>query len=510
MDAVARAALLLFQPHVLAVVLVAALYGLFVGAIPGLTVTMAVALFVPFAMFLDPVSALAAIVTLQAMGIFAGDIPAALVRIPGTPASAAYVRDSYALTQQGDGQLVLGVDVLASSFGGLLGAVALMVGAPLLAEFALGFSSYEYFWLAFLGLSSTAFVASASPLKGLATVTLGLLLATVGIDITLGFPRFTLGIPELLDGVGLIPAMIGLFGFSEVLRGVAAGRAHLSYAPLEPAPVFLRALRELWRHRVQALRGGVVGLITGVLPGAGADIGAWLAYGVSKRFSKEPHRYGRGSMEAIVESGVANNSDLAAEWIPTLVFGIPGDSFTAVVLGILMMKGMRPGPAVLHDYRDVLVAVYMAFVLANLLMVPLGWMAIRVSTHVLRVPRNILLPAIAAVCVVGAFAINNSLFDVGVMLVMGILGFALESLGFPVAPVVLGLVLGPLVEQNFMISLIKSEGHLLAFVSRPVSLVLAVLSCVVWALPLASWIRTRLGPGVRKSSAETGSGGSDA
>jgi len=490
MDAVTRAAGLLFQPDVLLAVLLAAAYGLFVGAMPGLTVTMAVALFVPFAMFLDRVPALAAIVTLQAMGIFAGDIPAALVRMPGTPASAAYVSDSFALSQQGKARLVLAVDVLASSFGGLLGAAALMVGAPLLAELALGFSSFEYFWLAVLGLSTTAFIATGSPLKGAVSVTLGLLLATVGIDITLGFPRFTFGIPELLDGVGLIPAMIGLFGFSEVLRSVLAGRMQLSYAPLEPGPAFVPALRVLWRYRLQALRGGLVGLVTGVLPGAGADIGAWLAYGVSRKFSKEPQRYGRGSMEAIVESGVANNSDLAAEWIPTLVFGIPGDAFTAVVLGILMMKGMRPGPAVLHDYRDVLVAIYLAFLLANVLMVPFGFAAIRASSHLLRVPRNVLLPAITMVCVVGSYAMNNSLFDVGVMLVMGVVGLLLQVLGFPVAPVVLGMVLGPLLEQNFMISLIKSEGAWVQFVARPVSLALALLTAVVWVLPAAGFVRS--------------------
>ncbi len=489
MDAVTRAAGLLFQPDVLLVVLLAAAYGLFVGAMPGLTVTMAVALFVPFAMFLDPVPALAAIVTLQAMGIFAGDIPAALVRMPGTPASAAYVSDSFALSQEGKARLVLAVDVLASSFGGLLGAAALMVGAPLLAELALGFSSFEYFWLAVLGLSTTAFIATGSPLKGAVSVTLGLLLATVGVDITLGFPRFTFGIPELLDGVGFIPAMIGLFGFSEVLRSVLAGRMQLSYAPLEPEPALVPALKVLWRYRLQALRGGLVGLVTGVLPGAGADIGAWLAYGVSRKFSKESQRYGRGSMEAIVESGVANNSDLAAEWIPTLVFGIPGDAFTAVVLGILMMKGMRPGPAVLHDYRDVLVAIYLAFLLANVLMVPFGFAAIRASSHLLRVPRNVLLPAIAMVCVVGSYAINNNLFDVGVMVVMGVVGLLLEALGFPVAPVVLGMVLGPLLEQNFMISLIKSEGVWAQFVARPVSLALALLTAVVWALPAVGFVR---------------------
>ncbi len=500
----------LADPRVIGIIFLASLYGLFIGAIPGLTVTMAVALFVPFAFFLDPIPALAAIVTLQAMGIFAGDIPAALVRMPGTPASAAYTSDSYALSQQGRARLVLGVDVIASALGGLMGAAALIVGASALAEFALRFSSYEFFWLAVLGLSTTTFIAVASPVKGLISVTLGLLLSTVGVDITLGFPRFTFGVPNLLGGISFIPAMIGLFGLSEVLRTVLKGEMHLAYARLERQPSFLPALRTVWRYRVNALRGGLVGLISGVLPGAGADIGAWLAYGVSKRFSRQPQAFGRGSMEAIVEAGVANNSDLAAEWIPTLVFGIPGDAFTAVVLGILMMKGVRPGPAVLHDYTEILVAVYITFIVANLLMVPLGFGAIAVSSQLLRVRRNLLMPAILMMCIVGAYAINNDLFDVGLMLVMGVVGFLLEAMEFPVAPIVLGLVLGPLVEQNFMISLIKSEGHLGLFVSRPISAVLAALTLLVWMLPVLTavrgWRRRGAGAAAPEGEAAGGSG----
>jgi TctA family transporter len=484
LDIILQSLASLADPAVIAVILLATFYGLFIGAMPGLTVTMAVALFVPFAFFLDPVPALAAIVTLQAMGIFAGDIPGALIRMPGTPASAAYTDDSYALSQQGQARLVLGVDVIASALGGLMGAIALILGASALAEFALTFSSYEFFWLALLGLSTTAFIATASPIKGLVAVVLGLFLSTVGIDITLGFQRFTFGNPNLLGGISFIPAMIGLFGVSEVLRIVLRGQMHLAYAKIEKGASFLPAIGAVWRYRLNALRGGIVGLITGVLPGAGADIGAWLAYGVSKRFSKEPEKYGRGSMEAIVEAGVANNSDLAAEWIPTLVFGIPGDAFTAVVIGILMLKGLRPGPAILHDYTNVLVAIYVTFILANLLMVPFGFAAIRASSHLLRVPRNVLMPIILLMCIIGAYAINNDVFDVGLMLIMGLLGVLLEANGFPVAPIVLALVLGPLLEQSFMISLIKSEGDLTLFFSRPVATILGTLTLVVWVLPL--------------------------
>jgi len=492
LDLILQSLAALADPTVILVILIAALYGLFIGSIPGLTVTMAVALFVPFAFFLDPIPAMAAIVTLQAMGIFAGDIPGALIRMPGTPASAAYTDDSYALSQQGKARLVLGVDVIASALGGLMGAIALIIGASALAEFALTFSSYEFFWLAVLGLSSTAFIAVASPIKGLVAVVLGLFLSTIGIDITLGFQRFTFGNPNLMGGISFIPAMIGLFGVSEVLRTMLRGEMHLAYARVEGGAAFLPALREVWRYRINALRGGIIGLISGVLPGAGADIGAWLAYGAAKRASKEPEKFGKGSMEAIVESGVANNSDLAAEWIPTLVFGIPGDAFTAVVIGILMLKGMRPGPAILHDYTNVLVAIYVTFIIANLLMVPLGFLAIRVSSYLLRVPRNILLPAILMMCIVGAYAINNDLFDVGLMLAMGVLGFILEANGFPVAPIVLGLVLGPLLEQSFMISLIKSDGNLALFVSRPVSLILGILTVIVWLSPLLRHLRQRL------------------
>lgn len=492
LDLVLQSLAALADPTVILVILIASLYGLFIGSIPGLTVTMAVALFVPFAFFLDPIPAMAAIVTLQAMGIFAGDIPGALIRMPGTPASAAYTEDSYALSQQGQARLVLGVDVIASALGGLIGAIALIIGASVLAEFALTFSSYEFFWLAVLGLSSTAFIAVASPIKGLVAVVLGLFISTIGIDITLGFQRFTFGNPNLMGGISFIPAMIGLFGVSEVLRTMLRGEMHLAYAKIEPGASFLPALRTVWRYRINALRGGIIGLISGVLPGAGADIGAWLAYGSAKRFSKEPEKFGKGSMEPIVEAGVANNSDLAAGWIPTLVFGIPGDAFTAVVIGIMMLKGMRPGPAILHDYTNILVAIYVTFIVANLLMIPFGFLAIRASSHLLRVPRNILLPAILMMCIVGAYAINNDLFDVGLMLLMGVLGFVLQANGFPVAPIVLGLVIGPLLEQSFMISLIKSEGNLMLFFSRPVSLILGVLTLIVWGSPLLSKLRQRL------------------
>ncbi len=485
---------LLARPDVALVILLSALFGLFIGAIPGLTATMGAALLVPFAFFMEPLPALAAIVTMSAMAIFAGDIPAALVRMPGTPSSAAYTDDSYRLMQKGQLGLVLGVDVVASMIGGLMGAAVLMVAAPTLAEFALNFSSFEYFWLAVLGLSSAVMISTGSVVKAILSLLVGVLLSTVGIDVALGYPRFTFGSVDLLSGISFIPAMIGLFGVSEVLRGVTARQPVVAAARL-PRRIFAGVGRVIARYRMNVLRSGAIGTFIGVLPGAGADIAAWLAYAAAKKRSKDSSEFGKGHIEPIVDAGTANNASLAGDWVPALVFGIPGDSITAVVIGVLYMKGLRPGPMIFERQPELVYAVYVTFILANLLLLPLGYLAIRASGYLLRVPRNVLMPCILTFCIVGAYAINNSVFDVGVMLAMGVLGFLMERGGFPVAPVILGLVLGPIVEQSFMTSVIKTHWDFAAFLSRPISLVLAGLCVALWLYPVAAALGRRRAAG---------------
>jgi len=475
---------LLMAPKVLLIICISSIYGLFVGAMPGLTATMAAALLIPFTFFMDPVPALVSIVTMSAMAIFAGDIPAALVRIPGTPSSAAYTQDSFELTKQGKAEMVLGVDVICSAIGGLMGAVVLMTSAPLLAEVAMQFSSFEYFWLAALGLSATVMVSRGSQVKGALAMVLGLFLSTIGVDITLGLPRFTFSSVELLNGVDFIPAMIGVFGISEVLRNVLEGEMSYPITRVRAGKIFSGMGALLRRYKVNILRSGLLGTFIGILPGAGADIAAWLAYAVSKRSSKEPEKYGAGSIEAIVDSGTANNSCLAGDWVPALVFGIPGDSITAIVIGVLFMKGLRPGPMIFERQPEIVYAVYLSFILANLLMIPFGYLAIKASSQMLRVPKNILMPAILMFCIVGSFAINNSVFDIGTMLLMGVVGYFMEANGYPVAPIVLGLVLGPILEQNFMISMIKSEWDLTLFFIRPISAILGGLTIIVWFFPV--------------------------
>lgn len=494
MDAVLKAAQLVTEPSTLLAMLAAAMFGLFVGAMPGLSATMATALLIPFTFFMDPVPAIAIIVTAVAMAIFAGDIPGALLRIPGTPASAAYCDESFAMTRKGLGERALGIGLVTSVIGGLFGAVVLSVSAPTLAEFAIRFSSFEYFWLACLGLSCAVIISTGSTVKGVVSLLLGLFVATIGIDITAGHPRFTFGSIELMGGVSFIPAMIGMFAISEVIRYVVSDRRGVKVeAPVQRSGVFRGLGPILWRYRLNVARGSGIGAVVGVLPGAGADIAAWISFAISKRFSREPKKFGTGHPEGLIDAGAANNAALAGAWVPATVFGIPGDSITAIVIGVLYMKGMNPGPMVFLNNPELIYAVFMSFFIANLAMLPLGYLAIKSSRRLLSIPQETLMPVILLFCVVGAFAINNTVFGVGLMLVFGLVAWAMEENGFPVAPAILGIVLGAMLEDNFMSSMIKADGDPMGFFSRPIAATLGAVTILLWTAPLMLmlWRRAR-------------------
>ena len=480
---------LVFDPYVLWVIVASAAFGLFVGAIPGLTATMATALLVPVTFFMPPVPAIASIVTATAMAIFAGDIPSCLLRMPGTPASAAYTDEAYAMTKKGQGETALGASLVFSVIGGLFGTAVLIVAAPALAEIALKFSSFEYFWLVVLGLSSAVFLAIGNPLKGVVSLLLGLLVASVGLDNPAAFPRFTFGNAELTGGLTLIPIMIGMFAVSEIIRNVAAMDQPWEMVQARIGNVFTGMWELTKRYPLPILRGSVLGTAIGALPGAGADIAAWMSYAVSKKFSKEPEKFGTGHVEGIVEAGASNNSALAGAWIPALVFGIPGDSITAIVIGVLYIKGLNPGPTVFMEKAPEMYAIFLVFILANLLMIPLGIAAIRGAKQLLRAPREVLMPVILLFCIVGSFAINNSLFGVVLMLIFGLIAYVMEENGFPVAPAILGMVLGAMLEEHFISSMIKSDGRLLAFFERPIAGGLGILTMLVIAWPLwRAWL----------------------
>lgn len=497
MDALITAFGLVFDPYVLAVIMGSAIFGMFVGAIPGLTATMATALLVPVTFFMAPIPALGAIVAATAMAIFAGDIPGAMLRMPGTPASAAYADESYKMTQKGQIDLAMGANLVFSVLGGLVGVVVLVAFAPLLAEVAINFSSFEYFWLACLGLTCAVFIGTGDPVKGLLSLFVGLAIASVGIDPAAGQPRFTFGNVDLLSGINFIPTLIGMFAVSELLRG-ATTMDKVAATVQQTVGNLFSGLGAVWkRYWKNFLRGSILGTAIGALPGAGADIAAWVSYAVSKKTSKEPEKFGTGHIEGIIDSTSANNSALGGAWIPALVFGIPGDSITAIVIGVLYMKGMNPGPTVFQQTPELIYGVFIIFILANLIMLPLGWAAIKSAKQILRVPRNILLPIILIFCIVGSFAMTNSLYGVVLMITMGVFGWWLEEHGIPVAPLILGLVLGEMLEQNFMSSMIKANGSLVGFFDRPLAGTIGVLTLLLWGAMIyraIAMMRTRPAP----------------
>ncbi|KKB86065.1 C4-dicarboxylate ABC transporter permease [Devosia limi DSM 17137] len=475
---------LVFEPTTLMVLLASAAFGLFVGSMPGLSATMAAALLVPLTFYMDPVPAIGAIVVCSAMAIFAGDIPGALLRIPGTPASAAYVGEAYQMGRRGELSKVLSVNLLASAIGGIFGTLLLIFLAPQLALVALRFSSYEYFWLALIGLSAATLVSASNPIKGIISLFLGLLLATVGLDVVTGFPRYTFGSVNLMGGVSLIAALIGLFAVAELFRKATTIQERLPPVPQVEGAILRQGFAVIRQYKGNALRGSIIGTLLGILPGAGADIAGWISYAVSRRFSKTPEKFGTGHIEGVVDASASNNASLGGAYVPALVFGIPGDSITAIVIGVLLIKGLTPGPTVFTQSGDIVAAIFVVFILANLILIPLGLLAIRAARNVLSIDARVLLPIIVMFSIVGAFAVNNAVFDLWIVLALGLIGWLMEENGFSVAPMVLGLVLGKIVEESFVNSMIKANGNLVAFVDRPIAGTLAAVFLTIWLSPL--------------------------
>ena len=473
-----------FSWSTLFALLLGGLYGSLFGAVPGLTATLAVALFIPVAFFLDPIVALPAIVAISSVAIYAGDVGSAVAKIPGTPASAAYAEEMYRISQRKGPVYGLGISALASAAGGAVGTILLIFSATGLAAVAARFSSFEYFWIAVLGLTAGVFASGGAPLKGFVSILLGLLFASVGIDPTLGFPRFDFGNANLLGGLNYVVAMIGLFGFSEVLEHAYRDRAlalpSLPRTRGEPVLQFYRRpILLIVRNKLLVVRSALVGVLVGFLPGAGADVGAW----VSSSFHKMSRRAADDEShddEVVLAGSASNNAAVASAWIPALALGLPGDTVTAIVLGVFLMKGITPGPTLFETNSALVWSLFGTFVVANLLLLPLfGFLTARMAALIVRVPVRLLLIVITIVCVVGAYAINNSLFDVWVMLVMGAVAFVLRRGGFPLAQVVLGMVLGPILEQNFMVSAIKSRWHVASFFERPMAITLMIATLLV-------------------------------
>lgn len=480
------------EPALLLIIVAGVAAGTAVGALPGLTATMAVALMVPVTFGMPAVAGLLMLIGIYIGAIYGGSIPAILIRTPGTPAAAATLLDGFELAKQGRAGKALSTSVIASFVGGTISALALTFIAPKLATFALRFSSPEYFALGLFGLTIIASISGDSLIKGLISGIFGMLLATIGMDPLTAFPRFTFGRVELLNGISFIPVLIGLFAISEALIGIENVRATTTRAIRASVELLNRV--EIRRISWTAVKSALIGILIGIIPGAGAEIAAFVAYGEAKRSAKDPTQFGKGVLEGVAAPEAANNGVTGAALIPLLTLGIPGDAVAAVMLGALQIQGVRPGPGLFREYSELIYTLFAGFFIAYIVMLALGLLGARFFAQVLSVPKSILVPVIIILCIVGSYAVNNSLFDVWVMLFFGVIGYFMQKMRFPISPLVLGLILGPMVEAELRRSLLLSQGSPAIFVTRPVSLILLLLTMASIVQGILRQRRARMTP----------------
>ncbi len=470
---------MLVDPQVLLMVFLGAAGGILIGAIPGLTATMGVALLIPFSFGMDLIPSVGLLLGIYCGGMYGGSISAILIHTPGTPAAAATVMDGYPMAQRGEAARALSIAMFASFFGGLIGALCMTFLSPLIASAALAFGPAEMFMLAFFGLSVIISISGKSIVKGLMSAFFGLLICTVGMDKTCGYIRFIpKGVYGLYEGIPFIPALIGLFAAAEVFSSVenvvngkqTVQRANVKIKRALPSGADIRAT---WKN---ILSGGLIGSFIGAIPGAGGDISAFVSYGVSKSTSRHPERFGKGTPEGIAATESANNGCSGGAMIPLLSLGVPGDSVTAVLLGAFIMKGITPGPMLYVNELDIVYSVFAALLLANLAMLIVGIMGVRSFSKIISVEKRILLPSILVISLVGAYAINQNVFDVGVALVFGIVGYLMQKYDFPLSPILLTLILGPMSESNFRRHMQIADGNYLSILSRPICVVFLALS----------------------------------
>lgn len=405
-----------------------------------------------------------------------------MLKIPGTPAAAATAIDGYELTKQGKAGLALSAATFSSFSGGTLSIIVLMFLSPVLASWALKFSASESFALATFGLSIIASISGESLIKGLIAGVGGLLIATIGLDPMGGFPRFTGGFVELMN-VPFIPVMIGLFAASEAFRSMEQNQQIRQGAKVAIGSLLL-PLQTLRRIALTILRSSGLGVFIGMIPGAGADIAAFVAYNETRRFSKTPENFGKGEIKAVASCEAGANGCTGGALLPMLTLGIPGDAVTAIMLGALTLQGMQPGPLMFTDHGDMVYTLFVGMIFCYFMLLVLGLLSLKVIGNVVKIPGNILTPMILALCVVGTYALNNSLFDVGIMLIAGVVGYFMQKGGYPASPVVLALIMGPMAESNFRRALSLSGGSLDFLYTRPITLALLTLAAFTLLTPI--------------------------
>lgn len=454
--------------------------GILVGAMPGLSPSMGVALLVPFTYAMDPVLGIILLSSLYLAADYGGSITAVTINTPGTPAAVVTAFDGYPLTLAGRPGVGLGVSLVASTMGGLIGTIILIFFSEPLARLALSFHRAEYFAIAVFGLTSVASVGGKDSIKALIMATTGLLIDTIGNDPISGVNRFTFGASPLYDGFSLIPALIGLFAISEVCAQIEAGNLQTVQATQTKSE--WPSLAEYWRLRLTVLVSSVVGTIIGIFPGAGATIASFVSYDLAKRLSRHPEEFGHGSLEGVAASEAANSSSVGGALVPLLTLGIPGSASTAVLIGALMIHDVTPGPRLIQDHPDIVYGLFASLLVANLVLLILGMFGSRVWVRVTSIPKPVLYPLILAAAVIGSYSVRYSLFDVTSCLAFGAFGWLVRRHGFPVVPIVLGMVLGGIIEENFRQAVLM-DGYTVFF-TRPVSLGMLIISALTVIVPL--------------------------
>jgi putative tricarboxylic transport membrane protein len=471
-------------PFNILMAVVGVMVGILIGALPGVGPPSGVAMLLPLTFGMEPTSGIIMLAALYAGTMYGGTITAVLINTPGESASVVTCLDGYQMAQQGRAGPALGMAAIGSFIAGTIGVVLLMLVSPLLARWALSFGPPETFALMLLGLTTVTLLAGDDPLKGYISMVMGLMLAMVGFDIISGDARYGFGIPELMDGIDFLPVAIGLFGLGEVLAGAErTGKVEMAKGRFGLRDV-LPSVADWLRCRWAIARGTILGFSVGVLPGSGPTVASFLSYTAEKKLSRQPERFGRGAIEGVAGPESANNAAATAAMVPMLTLGIPGSATTAIMLGGLMMWGLRPGPLLFEKNPEFVWGLIASQYIANVLLVILSTVFIPLFVRALRMPYSILMPLIIIFCITGAYSLKNSMWDVGQMLVFGVIGYFMKKLGYSPAALVLALVLGPLAERALRQSLIISDAGLGILFMRPIAAVLTSAALIAIAVPV--------------------------
>lgn len=472
----------ILQPSTLLVMIAGSIGGILIGAMPGLTSVMGVTLLLPFTYSMDASVGMAMLLAISFGAIYGGSITAILIGTPGTPASAATMIEGRKFAARGEGGRAVGISTVSSWIGGTISAIMLILIAPQLAKVALNFGAPEYCCLALFGLTIIASISGKSLLKGAIAGLLGLLISTIGLDPMTGFSRYSFGEVNLYSGLQTVPLMIGLFAISQVFVNLKDGVEQNKVT--QKVDRVIPTLSDLKAMLPSSIRSGFIGTFIGIIPAAGADIAAFVSYDVAKKFSKHPEKFGTGVVEGLAAPEAGNNGDTAGALVPMLTLGVPGDATAAVLIGALTLHGLQPGPMLFTDSPEVVNNIFASALIANLLFLIFGLLFIRLFVKIIQIKPYVLTPIIFVLCIIGSFALRNNLFDVGAMLVISIIGYFFIYLEIPIAPVVLALILGPMLESNLRRSLLLSNGSFTIFFTRPIAVFFLILSVISLLWPL--------------------------